>query len=690
MDTEEILNELIAAFKDFIAQELLNNRDAAGVSASELLKKFEEWEMVNMFNSEAIPQNKFRVFLHKYLKPILDEIRRIVEEVGNQMGDFGDAIETINNYIDNSILELRNEMIEYIDGIRNELFEHVENMFAHSDIFVKLIQSMYDKIKNPVCGSHPISGATMAMELNKPTAADGSKTLYDCLDFTGVNGTVRSTRYTFSLPSEAVPGQIFITRFKNWTATTGGDNLHVEVMFDTPFKIIDGVDILPDGSASIDLEADWDAVMTVLVAPDYELIVNLGLYYKQAALPTPSIYKFVNILQKQIQMARVAPMGAGNADVAILFHPGANISIYDEASSPAFKTVATNAPSDNKWQDAVYIAGQGLYCIGNKGVWRINSIYTATKISDVQGLNMAVRKPGSDIVYLTCAQYKENDYQPKNRPIYRLSNGTVSETNITGGNWLAAAGTDNKVYFSNPYTEMIMRADDDGVIREVSTTMKVFTHSMQGQDGKMYFASINQQNIDFQGVWRHEANGNFVQTTLNDNSVFFTGFAGGKLFFSTMNEGGSATNDTTLYYLDDDGDIKPTNIDSAVYAGVIEHQGVFYFTGIGYSGSGKSMAYGDNLNNLQQVVDSNNTLSIANAQFQYDKKTIAIGQDGKVYVAYLDSNYRATTGVIENNTLKKVVNYGYLYFLPLNNKLYAYTNNIMVNNGFYALKKETI
>jgi hypothetical protein len=94
-----------------------------------------------------------------------------------------------------------------------------------------------------------------------------------------------------------------------------------------------------------------------------------------------------------------------------------------------------------------------------------------------------------------------------------------------------------------------------------------------GQDGKLYFGSNNS------GIWYLDDDGLIKQTSKTDGSFICTGMGqDGKLYFAAGNSGNNAS--AGICYLDDDGKIERTNISDRFYTSAATGQdGKLYFTG---------------------------------------------------------------------------------------------------------------
>jgi hypothetical protein len=92
MTPEEInalIDEMLEKFRAFVVEELQKHYNAGNaMSPGEvhyMLKLFEDNEMVKMFNEDKIPQDKFRVFLRKYLRLWFELFAEKITEVGGKI-----------------------------------------------------------------------------------------------------------------------------------------------------------------------------------------------------------------------------------------------------------------------------------------------------------------------------------------------------------------------------------------------------------------------------------------------------------------------------------------------------------------------------------------------------------------------------------------------------------------------------
>jgi hypothetical protein len=121
MTPEEInalLETLIDSFRAFVAEEVEKYYGMGKrISSQEfynLLKAFEANEMTKMFNSEWIPQDKFRVFLRSYLRAWFDWLIAKIEDVGEDV-TVADSLDDLPDD-GSSIIAVVNGVLYYWDG----------------------------------------------------------------------------------------------------------------------------------------------------------------------------------------------------------------------------------------------------------------------------------------------------------------------------------------------------------------------------------------------------------------------------------------------------------------------------------------------------------------------------------------------------------------------------------------------
>jgi hypothetical protein len=94
MTEEEIkalLDTLIENFRAFVAEEVQKYYDTGTLISSQeiaaMLRAYEANEMTKLFNSEAIPQDKFRIFIRHYLRLWLDMLVAKINETNENLTD---------------------------------------------------------------------------------------------------------------------------------------------------------------------------------------------------------------------------------------------------------------------------------------------------------------------------------------------------------------------------------------------------------------------------------------------------------------------------------------------------------------------------------------------------------------------------------------------------------------------------
>jgi hypothetical protein len=112
-EANALVDELIERLRAFISEEVQNLHGAGRTVSSQeivdMLKSFELNEMKDMFNSDRIPQDKFRVFLQRYLRLWFELFASRIAEAGDRvinvdnMGDLPDDGSSVLSIVDGDL-----------------------------------------------------------------------------------------------------------------------------------------------------------------------------------------------------------------------------------------------------------------------------------------------------------------------------------------------------------------------------------------------------------------------------------------------------------------------------------------------------------------------------------------------------------------------------------------------------------
>jgi hypothetical protein len=664
-EVRELLDALIENFRAFVAEEVQKyykmGKTVPSKEIEDMLKAFEADHMTKMFNEDKIPQDKFRVFLQRYLRLWFDVLAAKINEAGSKIIEAG-SVDDLP--VDGSAtLAVVGGELYYFDG---DEWKSVNDLIGNIPVY-------------PDADMLPDGGAGQNIAI-------AGEDLY----FWNGNEWVRVvTEKDLSTAINNV-----ISYIDEALKNAGGERLRT--YHDTVLEIVDTLPALNEGDRYL-LTAGEDEIVETFktlqssATNEYNGYSRLHVFSDDSAL-WGGDDKSARLIFSQNN--KTYPVSGFTGKVTcvkefneeIYFVGNSSLCLFDKANKSA-KTVQTMT---SRWEfqrspelyDGTVIEYSGkVYTLVGTKLYLMNfgAVTTQTLIGENLSASGEYAIGGDGKPYFT-GRWKDGLFCLE-------SNGELRQIEGSEGRIYRylAKGADNKLY-CYCYEDWKIYCLANGVLMPaISETMDI-SGSAVGQNGKVYFYN----NADNSPVYVAH-NGILASTGITGNFVRTVILPDDRLYFQAA-EG-------PWYYLEYDETVKQSNITSPILTGIVNapngksyaigntssgyNKGLYEFdvsTGVRLvSTAGNNMFYkiylapDENLYVCMDGSEMKGTPGISQLgaiyRFNYEADTlelihstrltrsdVRLGPDGKLYV--LDYNYSGEdireVGYLENGSLKPV------------------------------------
>jgi hypothetical protein len=657
-EINELLEALIERFRAFVAEEVQKyynmGKTISSTEVETMLQAFEANEMTKMFNEEKIPQDKFRIFLQRYLRLWFNLFAAKISEADGKIAivdsledlpDDGSVIIAIVNgemyYWDGekwrkvcecvpgeipilpelpdggsgTNIAIVNGDLYYWDGRKwvkvvtqedlEQLIEMINNLITTININGRDGDGTYHDTVLEIVNSTPDMnvGDRYLVTSGENEIVETSKILQ-----AGITNEYNGYSQLFVFPDNSAiwggadkPGKLIFSQGNKTYPVSGFSGTVSDIKYFNGQVYFVGNNIVhwfhketkSAGMVGITID-NGDATI--------EQIITRGTFYCAAIGQDGKLYLGTNSL-------------ASSAGIWYIDNDGSIRPTYLQDGYFYAAAMGQNGK--------LYFAGLGVYYLDDDGLIKPTNKTTGVYFDfAAMGANGKLYFGGDGIYYLD-------------------DDGQIKATNeIYATTHCAAVGQDGRLYFGG--NNKILYLDDDGTIKKKTTVISFSGYcAAMGQDGKLYFGTSA-------GVWYLDDDGTIKQTNQWEGTFAAAAMGqNGKLYFvagSPISKG--------ICYLDNDGTIKPTNKTTGVYKGAAMGQdGKLYI----YSVLGI-----DYLDNDGTIKPTNKTTG--------NFKCAAIGPDGKLY-------FGASPGIYRLESKSQSINFAAL------NGLHKFENKLFFNSG---------
>jgi hypothetical protein len=565
MTNEEInalLDALIENFREFVAEEVQRYyNDGRTISSKEildLLRAFEVNEMTQLFNSEAIQQDQFRIFIQRYLRLWFDLLSSKINDTNEKLMEIDGKVIEVDSVDDLPFKDgdgNYNSLFAVVKGENGEkakpyYFDSEANEWREIGIDIPEYSDFGQLPANGEGGNIGIvNGDLYYWDGNEWTKIATEDDLKDAID--EINRTIED-----------------LTNILAQNLANSGNK--ARTYHDTVLEIVSEMPEMSNGDRYL-LNAGEGEIVNELkvlqagITKEYNGYSKLFVFSDNSALwgGDESNGKLIFSQNNKTYpvsgfVGKVSEMKYFNGN--IYFVGNDVLYRFDRDTKSATEIAVMLENREFKKLATVNIA-QSSYSANNM-IYHNDKIYFLTKNKGVSYLDAdgKIKATNQTTGYFKGMAVGQNGklylYGSNDMGVYRMEDngGIIKLNNLNIGFCYAAMGQDNKLYFCSYSNDGIWRLEDNGSIVMVSTALngKSFSHAAMGQDGKLYFCPDNSYSG---GIWRLENNGTIVNSNKTDGVFSFAAIGqDGKLYFF-----GNKYYDTGVWRLEDNGTIVQTN-----------------------------------------------------------------------------------------------------------------------------------